>query len=110
MRRVTSILVVTVILVTVALTMLYGDSRTQNANRRIPQPQAETRTGKQAFEKTLTTQQRLNRYFHGDVVPKLKDCWSRVQGKGTIVLKYTYMKAGSGRWVFDKLEIGQSTL
>jgi len=62
-----------------------------------------------ALEKTITTQQRLNRYFHGDVVPKLRDCWSRVQGEGTIAVKYTYTK-GSGRWMFDRLEVSQSTL
>jgi len=35
MKRISSILVVTVLLITVALTMLYGHSRTQNANRQV---------------------------------------------------------------------------
>ncbi len=111
MKRISSILVVSVMLVTVALSMLYANSRTQNANRQLgqaprPDSQAVQRIG---LEKTITTQQRLNRYFHGEVVPKLKDCWSRVQGKGIIALKYTYTK-GSGKWMFDKLEVSQSTL
>ncbi len=111
MKRISSILVVTAILITVALTMLYADSRTQNANRqagRVPRPDSKA-VQQIAREKTITTQQRLNRYFHGDVVPKLKNCWSRVQGRGTIALKYTYTK-GSGKWMFDKLEVSQSTL
>ncbi len=111
MKRISSILVVTVTLITVALTMLYAHSRTQNANRQVSQvPRRDSNAGQRiALEKTITTQQRLNRYFHGDVVPKLRDCWSRIQGKGTIALKYTYTK-GSGKWMFDKLEVSQSTL
>jgi hypothetical protein len=110
MRRISSILILTASLVTVALTMLHADSRMQNANRRIQPPEAEARAKEQqAFERTLTTQQRINRYFHGDVVPNLKNCWSRVQGQGTIALKYTYTRA-SGKWMFDKLEVSQSTL
>jgi hypothetical protein len=111
MKRISSILVVTVMLVTMALTMLYAHSRTQNTNRQIgqvPRPDSEA-VQRIALEKTVTTQQRLNRYFHGDVVPRLKDCWSRVQGKGTIALKYTYTK-GSGKWMLDKLEVSESTL
>ena len=110
MRRISSIPVTAVVLITVmSMMLLSAHSRTQNANRRIPHPPAETLTREQAFEKTITTQQRLNHYFHGDVVPKLKNCWSRVQGKGTIALKYTYTK-GSGKWMFDKLEVSESTL
>jgi hypothetical protein len=111
MKRINSLLVVAVMLVTVALTMLYAHSRSQDSNRQVsqeprPDSAAVQRIG---LEKTITTQQRLNHYFHGDVVPKLKDCWSRVQGKGTIALKYTYTK-GSEKWMFDKLEVSQSTL
>ena len=84
------------------------------ANSPSPQPDPQTRqapTTAQQFtiERQVSTQRRINRYFHGDVVPKLKDCWSNVQGKGTISLKYTYIRAG-GRWMFSRLENNQSTL
>ena len=111
MKRISSTLVFTVMLITVALTMLHANSRTQNANRQLgqaPRPESEARQ-RIGLEKTITTQQRLNRYFHGDVVPKLKNCWGRVQGRGMIALKYTYTK-GSGKWIFGKLEVSQSTL
>jgi hypothetical protein len=61
------------------------------------------------LQKTVSTQQRINRFFHGDVMPKLKNCWSNVKGKGRISLKYTYTKT-RGRWFLSRLETKQSTL
>ncbi|HEV8370578.1 MAG TPA: hypothetical protein VGQ39_21700 [Pyrinomonadaceae bacterium] len=61
------------------------------------------------LQRTVSTQQRINRFFHGDVMPKLKNCWSNVKGKGRISLKYTYTKKG-GRWFLSRLETKQSTL
>lgn len=69
----------------------------------------QTATERVALEKTVPAQQRINRYFHGDVVPKLRNCWSGVQGKGKVELKYTYANS-SGRWVLSKVESGPSTL
>src|SRR5437016_280938 len=62
------------------------------------------------LEKSVTTQQRLNRYFHSSVIPKLKKCWSRVQGRGTIEIEHTYTTDASRKWVVDKLTVGKSTL
>jgi len=89
--------------------LVYARSQTPRSGGEAPPPKSQA--AKQvALQKTITTQQRLNRYFHGDVVPKLKNCWGRVQGRGTIALKYSYVKGGSGKWMFDKLEVNQSTL
>jgi hypothetical protein len=60
-------------------------------------------------ENTVATQQRINRYFHGDVVPKLKDCWDRINGPGTIMFEYNYGRAGS-RWTFQKVSVKNSSL
>ena len=42
-------------------------------------------------------------------MPKLKNCWGNVRGKGRISLKYTYTKKG-GRWFLNRLETQRSTL
>jgi hypothetical protein len=57
----------------------------------------------------VPTQQRINRYFHGSVIPRLNTCWSSLQGKGTIALKYTFTKSGA-RWTLKSEESEQSTL
>ena len=110
MRR-TSLIMMIVVALTVTL-LVYARSQMPRSSTQTPQAERQAAQQRQqiALERTITTQQRLNRYFHSDVTPKLKNCWSRVQGKGTIALKYTYTKAGNGRWVFDKLETDNSTL
>ena len=60
-------------------------------------------------ENTIATQQRINRYFHGDVVPKLKHCWTEVKGSGTITFEYNYANGGGG-WKWQRLRIASSTL
>ncbi|HSB29534.1 MAG TPA: hypothetical protein VLE19_16830 [Pyrinomonadaceae bacterium] len=61
------------------------------------------------IERQVSTQQRINRYFHGDVVSRLKSCWSNVQSKGRIAFKYIYTKVDS-QWMFSRVETEQSTL
>jgi len=63
-----------------------------------------------ALQKTTMTQQRLNRYFHAEVMPNLTNCWSRLQGRGTIEIAHSYTKDVSGKWIADKLTVGKSTL
>jgi hypothetical protein len=94
-----------VALIVIALVFAYSQSSLQSPKTRqtITTPQPFT------IQRQVATQQRINRYFHGDVVPNLKRCWSSVKGKGTIALKYTYTKTGE-RWVFSRLETEQSTL
>jgi hypothetical protein len=57
----------------------------------------------------IAGQNRINRYFHQAVVPKLKPCWSGLQGAGTIDVEFVYKRAGAD-WVWDRLSIGGSTL
>jgi len=77
--------------------------------RRITQTRPTPTVQSVTIERVVNTQQRINRFFHGDVMPKLKNCWSNVKGKGRISLKYTYTKNG-GRWFLTRLATQRSTL
>lgn len=106
MRRIYIVTIVVVVLG--GLVFAYSHAQ----QRRVPQtPQAASRiTDEQRLEKTITTQQRINRYFHGSVIPNLRNCWSRVQGQGTIQIVHSYKRDASGKWVVEKLAAGNSTL
>lgn len=107
MRRIS---LITIILATVGVTaLLFARSQTPRTSTQTPQV-ASRMTKEQRLQRTITTQQRLNRYFHGDIVPKLKNCWSRVQGQGTIQIDHNYAKNASGKWVVKELTVGKSTL
>ncbi len=60
-------------------------------------------------EETGPLQDRLNRYFHSEVTPKLQPCWGRVQGEGRIEVKLSFARAGT-RWAWQKVEINRTTL
>lgn len=62
------------------------------------------------LKESVATQKRINRYFHTVVVPNLKTCWDRVQGKGTIEMQYLYENDAKGGWAFKMLKGGKSTL
>ena len=62
-----------------------------------------------AARETAKAQTRINAYFHGDVVPKLKACWGKVQGDGVITIAHDYETAG-GAWVPSGLDVHESTL
>lgn len=62
------------------------------------------------FRATVATQKTINRYFHGTVMPKLKSCWGRVQGKGTVEVKYIYADNGKGGWSFQNIPASRSDL
>jgi len=81
-----------------------------SAPRQTPQAaERQPTTQPSAFARTIATQKRLNRYFHAAVVPKLRACWNRVQGAGTVAIEFTYARAGSG-WVPERLGVHRSTL
>lgn len=61
------------------------------------------------FEATVTAQKRINRYFHGSVVPRLKSCWGRLSGKGTIEMRYVYDNGAKG-WSFRSIQASRSDL
>ena len=58
----------------------------------------------------VDTQKRINRYFHGTVVPKLKPCWGKVSGKGTVEFRYLYSDNGKGKWAFKTIQASKSDL
>ena len=60
-------------------------------------------------EKAIATQNRINRYFHHAVVPKLKNCWDRLKGQGTIAIEFNYKRGGSG-WATERMKVHRSTL
>ena len=62
------------------------------------------------FQASVAAQKRINRYFHGVVVPKLKSCWGRVSGKGAIEMKYLYADNGKGEWAFKTIQASRSDL
>lgn len=108
MRRISFIM-----MIAVALTLTWLVYARSQTSRSTQTPQAESRTAQQrqiAVQRTISTQQRLNSYFHSDVIPKLKNCWTRVQGKGTIEIEHTYTKEASGKWVSENVAVIKSTL
>jgi hypothetical protein len=54
-------------------------------------------------EKTIAAQVTVNHYFYSVVTPKLRACWGRVQGEGTIEMALNYRKSGV-RWLFESVE------
>jgi hypothetical protein len=108
--------VVAVALVLVAFGLFTGAIQS-GANETLAPSAAQTRTGVQrspatngSFERTIATQKEINRYFDAEVSPKLRTCWSRVQGEGMITFDFTYTKDARGRWVWEKLGVRKSTL
>jgi hypothetical protein len=43
-------------------------------------------------------QARINAHVHRGVIPKLRDCWRKLQGRGGISFRQSYVNA-EGRWV-----------
>ena len=89
--------------------LMYARSQTPRTNTEA-RSQAQEAKEQAALKHTITVQQRINRYFHSDVMPKLKNCWGGVQGSGTITLKYTYNKVARSRWGLATVAVNNSTL
>jgi hypothetical protein len=98
-------LVATASLVLGMLILVYSQTRVQ----RLKPNQTVVNTQEVSFEKQFSTQQRVNLYFHNDVLAKVKPCWGNVKGKGSIGLKYTYIKSGD-RWISNGVAVDQSSL
>ena len=60
-------------------------------------------------ERTIAKQVKVNHYFYTAVTPKLRTCWDRVNGEGTIEMALTYSKS-DGRWVFENVTEVRSSL
>ena len=54
-----------------------------------------------SFEYTVDTQLRINRYFHSQVIPQLRDCWGGLSGEGKVLLRHVYISNGRGTWNAD---------
>ena len=61
------------------------------------------------LEQTVAAQAVVNHYLFTSVTPKLRTCWSRVQGEGTVDIALRYTKS-QGKWMFDRAEVIRSTL
>jgi len=55
-------------------------------------------------------EERINRYFHEDVIPRLKESWRTLRGEGAIVVRHQYSRKDYGDWVPDKLEVFRTSL
>jgi hypothetical protein len=71
------IIIIMIVLVRSASALLIC-ARTQTPGRSSQASRTESQAAKQiAFERAISTQPRLNRYFHADVIPRLKNCCSQ---------------------------------
>jgi hypothetical protein len=61
------------------------------------------------LEKTIASQQTVNHYLFTSVTPKLRTCWDKVQGEGTVDLALRYRRS-EGHWVFERADSIRSTL
>jgi hypothetical protein len=62
-----------------------------------------------AFDRTIAAQDRVNRYFHADVEPRLMTCWAGITGRGTIAIGMPYQRRGD-RWLPGTARISGSTV
>lgn len=108
MRRTQAILIVTAILFGIGLVV--GFSKTRSRVTQIPGTISRTPEQQLALDRTVTTQRRFNRYFQRDLAPKLKDCWSRIKGKGSVEIQYTYRKDSTDKLVTERVAVTSSTL
>jgi hypothetical protein len=106
MKRI-SILVIGIVALTSVLLVYARTQKSRSVSQPI-QPSA-TKEQRDADERTVATQTRVNHYFHSDVIPKLRSCWGKLRGQGMIGIEHTYRKAGN-IWVSDKLATSNSTL
>ncbi len=61
------------------------------------------------LEATIADQQSVNHYLFTAVTPKLRTCWSKLQGEGTVDLALRYTKSDQ-KWVFERADTISSTL
>lgn len=54
-------------------------------------------------------QNRINAFMVVAVLPKVQSCWSRLQGSGSVVFKYTYRRDGTN-WVWSRHDVESSTI
>ncbi len=107
MKRAGLFLILMIVLTFALLHQSRGWAQRQRAQ--IP-PDRTAQRAELSPEQAVSTQQRVNRYFHDDIVPKLKECWRGVQGKGNVEFDYSFTRTGTGRWTFDRVTTGGTSL
>jgi len=105
MNRISMIVVATL---TLAL-LVYANSRTHKAKSESDSELPACAQAVSSPDRTVAAQDRINRYFHRDVIPKLRNCWKGIQGEGEAEMKLTYARAG-GNWTSETVERSGSTL
>ncbi len=99
-----------IVIICFAFALLYqGRGLAQRERAQIP-PARTTQRAERTPQQVVSTQQRINRYFHNTVVPKLGTCWRGLQGKGMVQFDYSFTKTSAGRWVLEKVSTGDTSL
>jgi hypothetical protein len=57
------------------------------------------RSAPRATPESIAVEDRINRYFHAQVIPALLKDWPSLRGRGTIVVKHNYRRRGNEGWV-----------
>jgi hypothetical protein len=77
---------------------------------RLAEAQSRPKADDPRFRKTVDTQRKIHRYLQSSVVPKLKPCWGKLQGKGTVEVRYRFADNGKGGWAFKSIQATRSDL
>lgn len=93
----------------VSLTVLACTHRGAPPPNAPPAPGSQDQSGAPLDATTIAAQEAVNRYFHAAVTPKLRTCWDRVQGEGTIELALTYVRSEGG-WMLESVAALRSDL
>ncbi len=72
-----------------------------------PTPSPDLEGGR--LKESVETQRAINRYFHDAVLPRLKPCWDRLQGSGSVQMKYVYARSDT-QWTMKTVEVSESRL
>jgi len=62
-----------------------------------------------SLERVVATQDRVNRYFHKGVAPRMMSCWTGLAGEGTMAIEIGYRRDGR-LWAAGNSGIRSSTL
>jgi len=93
-----------IVLVACLSVLLVGCDRLPDAGEKLP-----VSTEADISAKTKAQQARMSGAFYEALVPKLKGCWTTVEGKGEIQFKLTYQMS-SDTWDWQQAEVEKSNL
>lgn len=61
-------------------------------------------------EGTLVAQKKINQYYHEQVIAKLRNCWGKIVGDGTITFEHSFINNKRGYWAQGDIVVIESTL